>query len=399
VRGGHPWGGKVISVGTAIAAIFGLAALAAVVAVVAIVVPRRRAKPAEGERLATAVDDMRHRMDELVHDLSDALERAERESRRSRLVGELGASIDLEELVDRVLDAALDIPGFDAALVALEEGAGAPLVATRGMTAEEAARPPSSGGSGAPTGTITVTYRYAPEQERNGQLIRGGLFVPLEGRELHPLGTLALFWRTPGWEPTREQIESAEALAASSVPAIENARRFREARQLAETDALTGLFNQRYFHETLRREVLRAQRYGRELALIVFDLDDFKLINDRIGHLAGDSVLAQAAERVRDSTRSVDIACRVGGDEFAVILPESTEADAKLLYSRVSDAVRTTSFGAGGQRLRLSAGIAELGHGDTAASLFERADAALYRAKDRGKDRADTAPGLGELSS
>jgi len=267
------------------------------------------------------------------------------------------------------------------------------------MSAEEASRPPSSGSAGAPTGTITVTYRYGPDQEHQGELIRGGLFVPLEGRELRPLGTLALFWRTPSWEPAQEQIESAESLATSSVPAIENARRYREARQLAETDALTGLFNQRYFHETLRREVLRAQRYGRNLALIVFDLDDFKLINDRIGHLAGDSVLAQAAERVRDSARSVDIACRAGGDEFAVIMPESSTTDAELLFRRVSEAVRTTSFGAGGQRLRVSAGIAELGHGDTAASLFERADAALYRAKDRGKDRADTAPGLGELTS
>jgi diguanylate cyclase (GGDEF)-like protein len=380
--------------------IIGLVALAAAVAVLAVVLSRRRDPPPENGRLAEAVDDMRHRMDELVHDLSDALERAERESRRNRLLGELGASIDLEELVDRVLDAALEIPGFEAALVALEEGpGGGPLVATRGMSAEEASRPPSSGSAGAPTGTITVTYRYGPDQEHQGELIRGGLFVPLEGRELRPLGTLALFWRTPGWEPAREQIESAESLASSSVPAIENARRYREARQLAETDALTGLFNQRYFHETLRREVLRAQRYGRNLALIVFDLDDFKLINDRIGHLAGDSVLAQAAERVRDSARSVDIACRVGGDEFAVIMPESSTTDAELLFRRVSEAVRTTSFGAGGQRLRVSAGIAELGHGDTAASLFERADAALYRAKDRGKDRADTAPGLGELTS
>jgi diguanylate cyclase (GGDEF)-like protein len=377
--------------------ILGLAALAAAVGALAFVLGRRR-RPADDERLVEAVDEMRHRMDELVHDLSDALDRAEREGRRNRLLGELGASIDLEELVDRVLDAALEIPGFDAAMVALEESSGLPLVSTRGMTVEEASRPPSSGASGAPSGTITVTYRFGPRESRNEQLIRGGLFVPLEGRELRPLGTLALFWRTPDWEPAKEQIEAAESLAEGSVPAIENARRFREARQLAETDALTGLFNQRYFHETLRREALRAQRYGRNLALIVFDLDDFKAINDRIGHLAGDSVLAQAAERVRDSARSVDIACRVGGDEFAVILPESTLADAELLYRRVSEAVRSTSFGAGGQRLRMSAGIAELGHGDTAASLFERADAALYRAKARGKDRADTAPGLGELT-
>src|SRR5205085_514059 len=96
-------------------------------------------------------------------------------------------------------------------------------------------------------------------------------------------------------------------------PALDNAKRFREARQLADLDDLTGLHNRRYFHETLAREVARAQRYDRELALIVFDLDDFKAVNDRIGHLAGDSVLADAAARVRDVVRSADIACRVAG--------------------------------------------------------------------------------------
>jgi diguanylate cyclase (GGDEF)-like protein len=376
-----------------------VAAIAAAL-LLAMILMRSRASGPTSERLAPAVDDMRERMDELVHDLSDALDRAERESRRNRLLGELGSSIDLEELVDRVLDAALELPGFDAAMIVLDDSDGAPIIATRGMTADEAARPPTSGpAAGAPADTITVTYRYGPEHDSSsGELIRGGLFVPLEGRELHPLGTLSLFWRRPDHEPARENVEAAQQLADSCVPAIENARRYREARQLAETDALTGLYNQRYFHETLRREVLRAQRYGRNLGLIVFDLDDFKAINDQIGHLAGDGVLAQAAERLRDAVRTVDIACRIGGDEFAVILPESTVADADLLFRRVHEAVRATTFTAGGQRLRLSAGIAELQHGDTAASLFERADAALYRAKDLGKDRADIARGLGELA-
>src|SRR5207247_6265234 len=98
---------------------------------------------------------------------------------------------------------------------------------------------------------------------------------------------------------SREQSDAAEYLAESCVPAILNARRYSEARQLAETDALTGLYNQRYFHETLRREVLRAQRYGRNLALMVCDLDDFKAVNDRVGHLAGDGVLSPAAEGLR----------------------------------------------------------------------------------------------------
>ena len=172
---------------------------------------------------------------------------------------------------------------------------------------------------------------------------------------------------------------------------IENARRYGEARELAATDAPTGLYNQRYFHETLRREVMRAQRYERKLALIVFDLDDFKSINDQVGHLAGDRVLAQAADRLREAVRNVDVACRIGGDEFAVILPESSAEDADQLYRRVHNLMRGTALGTDEERLRISAGIAELQHGDTAAGIFERADGALYRAKDLGKDRADIA--------
>ena len=146
-----------------------------------------------------------------------------------------------------------------------------------------------------------------------------------------------------------------EELALRAGPAIDNARRFREARQLADLDALTGLHNRRYFHETLAREVARAQRYSRSLALVVFDLDDFKAINDRIGHLAGDGVLAEAADRVRDVVRSADVACRVGGDEFAVILPESSLKDADQLYKRLEQAISSRPVGQAG-RLHLSAG-------------------------------------------
>jgi diguanylate cyclase (GGDEF)-like protein len=344
------------------------------------------------DELVRAVDEMRLKMDELSHDLSEALERAERESRRNRLFGELGGSIDLEELMDRVLDAAMQIPGFDAAMIVVEGQGGAPTVVTRGMTPQETAKPPTSGVAGALPGTMTVTYRYGRDRERpSAELIAGGVFMPLIGRDLTPVGTLSLFWRDSDHEPQTAEIEQAEGLVQSAIPAIENARRYGEARKLAETDALTGLYNQRYFHETLRREVLRAQRYERNLALILFDVDDFKSINDEIGHLAGDRVLSQAADRLREAVRSVDVPCRIGGDEFAVILPESSAADADQLYRRVQSSMRGTALGPDESRLRLSAGIAELQHGDTAAGLFERADAALYRAKDLGKDRADIA--------
>jgi len=353
---------------------------------------RRTESPAPNDDLVRAVDEMKSKMDDLAGDLSEALERAEKESRRNRLFGELGGSMDLEELMDRVLDAAMEIPSFEAAMMVVEGHSGVPIVVTRGMTPQETARPPTSGVAGALPGTITVNYRYGRDREvPDATLIRGGAFIPLMGRELRPVGILSLFWRSVDREPAAEHVELAESLAESSVPAIENARRYGEAREQAETDALTGLYNQRYFHETLRREVMRAQRYERKLALIVFDLDDFKAINDQVGHLAGDRVLAQAADRLREAVRNVDIACRIGGDEFAVILPESSAEDAEQLYGRVHNLMRGTALGTDEERLRISAGIAELQHGDTAAGIFERADGALYRAKDLGKDRADIA--------
>ena len=370
-------------------------AVLAGVAALAVVLMRQRPRsrpPGQDQELVRAVGEMRTKMDELASELSQALDRAERESRRNRLFGELGASIDLEELMDRVLDVAMEIPAFSAAMMVVERHDGAPAVVTRGMTTDEAARPPASGVAGALPGTITVTYRYGRDRESPGDdLIRGGVFIPLMGRELRPVGTLSLFWRGNGPEPGPEAIEQAESLAESCIPSIENARRYGEARKLAETDALTGLFNQRYFQETLRREVTRAHRYQRQLALVVFDLDDFKNVNDQIGHLAGDRVLAQTADRLREVVRSVDVPCRIGGDEFAVILPESSAEEANQLYGRVHNAMRGTVLGTDDERVRLSAGIAELQHGDTAASLFERADASLYRAKELGKDRADVA--------
>jgi diguanylate cyclase (GGDEF)-like protein len=383
-------GGRNISSGTITTIIAAMGLLGLGIAALEII--RRRSEPTErDDRLVRAVDDMRTRMDDLGRDLQEALERAERESRRNRFLSDLGSSIEFDELLDRVLDAALEVPGFDAAMVTLEEQSGPAATATRGMTPEEAAHPPSSGGGGVlPAGPITVSYRYGAADAADTQLIRGGLFMALAGREGQQLGTLALFWRTPGYEPTPDRVAAIEQIAETCIPAIENARRYREARQLAETDALTGFFNQRYFHETLRREALRAQRYDRQLALLILDLDDFKAVNDRVGHLAGDAVLAQVAEQLRNEIRSVDIGCRIGGDEFAVVMPESTEDDATQLFERMRDGVANMTMPAG-HRVRLSAGIAELRHGETAAGLFERADAALRRSKDAGKDRATAA--------
>src|ERR671937_595681 len=347
---------------------------------------RWRAESATDERVAEVVTGLNARMDELGRELAAALERAEEEGRRERIFGELAGSIDLDEVLSRTLEAAGALHGVDAAVVMLPDPAeGKPIVATLGLSVDEAERhaiigPPN----GRLARSITMSYTYPQlEEETDNGIVHAGLAVPLPGED-SAIGYLTIFTRHPGHAFDEGDVRELESLAARAGPAIENARRFREARQLADLDALTGLHNRRFFHETLGREVSRAKRYDRRLALIVFDLDDFKAINDRIGHLAGDSVLAETAERVRDVVRSADIACRVGGDEFGIILPESNLADAEQLSRRMQQAVSAKPIGQAG-RLSFSAGVAELKPDDDTTVFFERADEALYNAKERGK--------------
>ena len=377
----------------------GLGAL--VVLLLALLVVRWRSDTKTDERVAEVVGSLNERMDELGRELAGALERAEEEGRRSRIFGELTGSIDLDEVLSRGLEAAGAFEGADAALVMLPDAQGGkPLVATLGLSVEEAERHAITGPpDGRLARSITMSYTY-PELERQAEeedegIIHAGLAVPLPG-EAETLGYLTVFTRTKGHHFSDGDVRQLETLALRAGPAIENARRFREARQLADLDALTGLHNRRYFHETLARECARAHRYGRKLSLLVFDLDDFKDVNDRIGHLAGDAALAEAAERVRDVVRTADIACRVGGDEFAVILPESSLEDADQLYRRILNAVSARPLGQAG-KLYLSAGVAEIRPEDDPVSFFQRADDALYRAKEAGKGQvvSANAPRLG----
>jgi diguanylate cyclase (GGDEF)-like protein len=345
----------------------------------------RRAGSGGQQEMLVLVSEMNARMEAMVRELSESLERAQEEGRRNRYLNELAGSIDLDEVLSRTLEAGGAVPGVDAALVTIAGDDEKPVVATLGLSAEEAQRQVVSGPpDGQEARAISLVYQYPPALAAT-DLVHSGLAVPVPG-ETGPIGFLIVYSRSREHRFAEEEIRELEELAQRAGPAIENARRFREARQLADLDALTGLHNRRYFHETLAREVARAHRYDRKLALVVFDLDDFKAINDRIGHLAGDAVLAETAERVRDVVRSADIACRVGGDEFAVILPESTTADADQLYHRLLGAVSSRPVGQAG-RLRISAGIAELDENDDPTKFFERADEALYRAKERGKSQ------------
>jgi diguanylate cyclase (GGDEF)-like protein len=292
---------------------------------------------------------------------------------------ELAASLDPEEVAGRVLAAAAALPGADAALLILEGEAQA-----LGLSEQEAQRcahetPPNTN-----LRSMEVGYRYRlDEVEGSANLPRAALVVPLRIAE-GAIGSLSAVTRAnpPAFPP--ETADALEAIAVRAGPALANARRFVDATRLAELDSLTGLANRRVFHELLAREVARSRRYGRRLALIVLDLDDFKRINDRVGHLAGDAVLAEVGRRIRGCVRSTDIGCRVGGDEFAVILPESTRGDADHLAARIERAVAGEPIAKAGT-LKVSAGVAELSPDDTASDLFERADEDLYQAKTAAK--------------
>lgn len=159
--------------------------------------------------------------------------------------------------------------------------------------------------------------------------------------------------------------------------------------RLMTYDGLTGVHNKRYFHETLEREVSRCKRYGRVLSLIVFDIDLFKSVNDTYGHIAGDAVLRQLASLVRVNIRREDIFARVGGEEFALILPETQGPEASAVADKIRKLVEASEFSFDTITIpvTVSLGVGSLDPADSAESLFAKADANLYRAKQAGRNR------------
>jgi diguanylate cyclase (GGDEF)-like protein len=166
-------------------------------------------------------------------------------------------------------------------------------------------------------------------------------------------------------------------------------------RALAQTDGLTGLPNFRSFHARLEEEVARAHRYGHPLACAMVDLDGLKEINDKLGHAAGNRAIIALADAVREELRDTDFAARYGGDEFVVLLPQTSESQAAQFAERLRRRLIEVSQDVG-LPVRGSIGVAavessELDSPDAAEDLLRRADEALYRAKRSGRDRVEVA--------
>jgi diguanylate cyclase (GGDEF)-like protein len=276
-------------------------------------------------------------------------------SRRMRdavaLVGEaLAATHDPEALLPVILQSAIEATG----------AAGARVVSDGREIAR--AGDPEAGGR-------PLSLRLGTEDDGLGRLL------------LHP---------PAGGSFDREAEQLAHWLAAQASIALENERLHRTVKRQAITDDLTQLANRRRFTETLALEVRRAERFGDPLALVLADLDDFKQINDRYGHGAGDEVLRRFADVLRENVRDFDLPVRFGGEEFAVLLPETGIEGGDRLARRLANALgRLRVPEVGGDRAPVTAsfGVASFPEAGSADELLWAADRALYRAKAEGKNR------------
>jgi diguanylate cyclase (GGDEF)-like protein len=355
-----------------------------VVALVLLLRLRRRTSREVEAQVTATVEVLEARLEELAQELTHAVQRAEEETRRNRFLAQIGTTIDLDDALGSTLEAAVSLPLVDAAVVELEPTGDEEerLLGSLGFGEAGAVRIFTGTPDKREARAIELSYLYAEEEAAGA--VHGALGVPLVTKNGR-IGWLGVFSRDPEARFGDDDLRRLEELAERVAPAIENARRFRQARRLADIDALTGLHNRRFFHETLAREVDRAQRYQRRLSLVLVDVDGFKEINDRIGHLAGDAVLAEIGSRIREVVRSADIPCRVGGDELAVIVPEIEVGQARQLVGRIESAISSKPIARAG-RVRVSAGVADLQPNDSSTTFFERADESLYAAKhDNGR--------------
>jgi diguanylate cyclase (GGDEF)-like protein/putative nucleotidyltransferase with HDIG domain len=272
----------------------------------------------------------------------------------------------------------------------------------RGLEVLHLAAKSSSGGLHAHTSKGTRLVAAAGEWQRDATWIdgmpgpgtrefavarRGGreiLMLPLAARGAD-IGVVTLM-RSDSQPFAKVEIGLLRILADQFAIAIQNARDYREKLEQAVRDPLTGLYNRRYFFEALEKEVKRAERYGSHASLVIFDVDDFKQINDTLGHLAGDEALRAIARIVADLIRDVDSFARIGGEEFALLLPQTQQLDALLVAERVRTAISRQRI-LPGRRVTVSGGVSSCPRdGTTREALEQKADAALYWAKRNGKN-------------
>jgi two-component system cell cycle response regulator len=321
------------------------------------------------------------------------LEHSREEFRRSlvRLGEALGASEDREALVRVTLDAARGLTAADTAVFWIDRGPSVDSRAGCGDGGEEERRVPRGVGL---VGQVADTGQPACWSEGPSPLAAaepGGttaLAVPVRARG-RLYGVLSVY-RQAGPRFGADELGDVLGLARQAGAAIDNTYLHEEARRLSLTDGLTGLWNRRQFELRAAQELERAVRFGERFSLVLVDIDDFKAVNDTHGHLVGDAVLVELAQRLVAHTREVDTVARFGGEEFVLLLPQTDILGAVRVAEKVRDEVATNPVvtDAGALPVTLSAGVAcHPDDGTSIEALLGAADEALYSAKAAGKNR------------
>ena len=351
----------------------------------------------EVARLATAFNAMTEDLRGYVGALKAS--RDELQAGLARIGDTLSATHDLDRILAVVLETAMASTGAAAGAVLLLGPDRTELEVAVGRGLEERG---VERGLQLPLGT-GIAGRVA----RTGEPLRGRigsgdlqlaagepvgetvLAVPLKSSTT-VIGVLTLYDREGGQPFDEADLSTLRAFTSQATVAVDNVLLHEEARRLSITDGLTGVWNYRYFTMTVGKEIERAARFDRPLALLLLDLDHFKPVNDVYGHQRGDAVLVELAARLKGQVRDVDTLARYGGEEFVVILPETDEQGATLAAERIRTAVRRRPFGDADQTpldITVSVGVAVFpAHGGTATLLLRQADEALYAAKRAGRD-------------